>query len=750
MFILIILVIGFSGIAAQVLLLREFLVVFYGNELTLGVILANWLMAEAIGVLFAGKIIDRIKNKLNFFILLEIVFSLMLPISIYLSRTFKGLLGLSFGESMGLYPIFLFSFLIILPVAFSHGALFSAGCKVSSIFAFKNIALSIGKVYSWETIGTIVGGAVLTYLFIPFLHSFQIAFIVSIFNLAILFLFLKYIPRKRTRYILLSCIILISFLFFSFSPDYLHRLSINKQWKGQKVLAYRNSVYGNVVVTRKEGQYTFFYNGSPIITTPYPDITFVEEFAHLPLLFHPHPKDILIISGGAGGLINEARKHALKKIDYAELDPLIISMLKDYSSDLTRREISDARVDIINLDGRFFLMTTRNKYDVIMIGLSSPSDLSTNRLFTQEFFSLAKDKLNPDGILALRLPGSLAYLSNELKSLNASILNGLKNTYNYVRVIPGDDNIFLASSSTDITDVSADLINSRMSERGIETRILIPSYIEYRLNEIWLDWFKDSLRGATKRVNHDLAPFAVFETLVSWNRKFSPGFANILEFLGNLNLMGAIIILIFIITLALFCVFRLRPKSARLNIAYSIATTGLFGMLMNLVLIFSFQVFYGYLYHQIGILISMLMAGIVLGSFLMTRRLDNIKQGLSLFVKLEISIAVFSCLAALIITILFHFAHYSSLFFISLFFLSGFFIGLEFPLAGKIYLGQNRQIGETSGLVYGADLLGGWVGGILGGIILLPLLGLFNTCMVIAIFKLSSLFLLLLFRDSVN
>ena len=72
----------------------------------------------------------------------------------------------------------------------------------------------------------------------------------------------------------------------------------------------------------------------------------------------------------------------------------------------------------------------------------------------------------------------------------------------------------------------------------------------------------------------------------------------------------------------------------------------------------------------------------------------------------------------------------------------GFFVGLEFPLAAKLYLGKSGQIGRTSGLLYGADLLGGWLAGILGGIIFLPVLGLFNTCMVVVMLKVSSLFLL--------
>ena len=74
-----ILVTGFSGLIAQILLLRELLVSYLGNELTLGIILADWLIGEALGVFIIGKLIDRIRNKAAVFTILQIGFSLALP-----------------------------------------------------------------------------------------------------------------------------------------------------------------------------------------------------------------------------------------------------------------------------------------------------------------------------------------------------------------------------------------------------------------------------------------------------------------------------------------------------------------------------------------------------------------------------------------------------------------------------------------------------------------------------------------------
>ena len=741
MFIFTILIIGLSGIVAQVLLLRELLVSFNGNELTIGIILGNWLMAEALGALLIGRLIERTKAKLETFVILEIVFALTLPLFIYACRTFKGAIGILPGQVLGLKEIFYVSLIITLPMAFCHGALFSVVSKIRASF-FKDAGGSIGKVYSYETIGAIIGGIALTYVFIPYFNSFQMAFIITLANLILVLFFLRSVPRRWLKFLSWGIAAAVLSLSLGGFPGYLQRSSIQQQWKKTgRILDYRNSVYGNIMVTKKGEQDTFFYNGIPIITTPYPDITFVEEFAHFALLSHPDPKEVLVITAGAGGLINEILKQPVIKIDYAELDPLLIKLLKEYPSELTNGELSDSRVFVHNLDGRLLVRVSPYTYDVVFLGLSGPSDLSTNRFFTREFFRLVKKRLNPGGILTLRLPGSLTYVSQELKDLNYCILNALFVNFSYVRIIPGDYNIFLASDSGGIMQVTADICQERLAHREIKTNILTPAYLDYRLHPRWLKWFKQSYSGATTKLNQDLRPFAVFEMLIFWNKQFSSGIARALAFWGRLDLKIISIILAFI-SLALFYFLLYRPKFKKLALAYGIATTGLFAMLVNLMLLFIFQVFYGYVYHMLGILMSVFMAGIAIGGLLISRALEKIRDGLRLFINLEVAIVIFCLFLA---AVLYKFApvlHNLPVLLSALFFVPGFLVGLEFPLAAKLYLRDRRHTGQTAGLLYFADLLGGWIAGLLAGVVLLPVLGLFQTCLALVLLKISSIFLL--------
>jgi len=67
-----------------------------------------------------------------------------------------------------------------------------------------------------------------------------------------------------------------------------------------------------------EDQLTLFSDGIPIITTLYPNITYLEEFIHFGMLSHPKPEKVLIVGGGAGGAIQEILKHPITQLDYTE------------------------------------------------------------------------------------------------------------------------------------------------------------------------------------------------------------------------------------------------------------------------------------------------------------------------------------------------------------------------------------------------------------------------------------------------
>jgi len=753
------LIMGLSGIVAQIVLLRELLVSFFGNELTLGIILANWLILEAIGSFYVGKSVEKTERKIEIYVLLQLIFSLAFPFAVYLSRVFKNFLLIIPGEGLGFSPIFYSSFLILLPVALSHGALFTFGCKIYSQYARED-ASSIGKVYVLETIGSIIGGLLLTFLLIQYLNSFEIAFIISLAN-TLISIFLLW-PRRIPPFVhlrngLWGLSILLALLFacvlFTPTSHVIHVSSIQSQWKNMDVIHNENSIYGNINVTKMGEQFTFFTDGVPSITVPVPDIASIEDFVHFPMLLHEKPQSVLILSGGAGGMIHEVLKYPVTHIHYVELDPLLLKLVQKFPTPLTQSELSDGRVKIHYTDGRFFVQKAQDRFDIIFIGLPAPQELQTNRFFSSEFFSAAKGKMNPDGIIVLTLPGSLTYISPELRDLNRCILDTLKSVYPSLRIIPGDVNLYLASESDQLEGVNAEEIAKRLEERRIKTSLFTKSYIEYRLHERWLKWFLKSMEGREVRLNSDFRPLGVFFNLSYWNALFSPYLSGLFRWFEGLSLRITIPLMA-ALTLLLAGMFLKRPRTSRYSVPYAIFTTGLTGIIFDLAIIFTFQTLYGYLYYQIGLLVTLFMGGVALSSLWVTQRLEGLRKDLPLFLATELCIALFAVLLPFVFSIPSQYLEKTAIhillytLFLTMSFLSGALVGFQFPLANKIYLrttsGQGT-FGEAAGLLYGADLFGGFFGGLFGGVLLLPALGLKETCFMMAIIKISSFLLILLF-----
>jgi spermidine synthase len=560
------------------------------------------------------------------------------------------------------------------------------------------------------------------------------------------------------RKILVMISILFSSLFaYGFlSSNAVHQSTIRSQWQGLNVIHSENSIYGNITVTQSGEQYTFFADGVPSVTTPVSDTASLEDFVHFPMLFHEKPDSVLILNGGAGGMIREILKYPVKRVDYVELDPVLLKLIHKYPTPLTESELVDKRVEIHYTDARLFLQKTEKRFDVIFIGLSSPQSLETNRLFSSEFFSITKKKMNPNGILVFTLPGSHTYISPELGDLNGCMLNTVGNVYRYSRVIPGDVNLFLASDSDSLEKLTSDEISKRFEERKIQTRLITRNYLVYRLNDRWLKWFSHSMEGRKMAINSDFHPMAVFFNLSYWNSLFSPYLMAVFKWFerSSLELSVAMIILVTVILGAIFMKWR---RLSIHGVTYSILTTGLTGMIFNLAVIFSFQTVFGFVYHQIGFLIAIFMLGIASGSVLITKRSGQIKNAPLVFLKTEIGIILFSFLFPYLLLVPSYHLE-SKLIYLFLYvvvlilsFLSGMPLGVQFPLASEIYLNQyggKGSLGQTAGLLYAADLLGGFLGGLCGGILLLPILGLKQSCFIMGMIKTSSFVLFLIFMNT--
>lgn len=344
-------------------------------------------------------------------------------------------------------------------------------------------------------------------------------------------------------------------------------------------------------------------------------------------------------------------------------------------------------------------------------------------------------------------------MPQELRDLNSCIFHTLKGVFSYVRVIPGDGtNLFLSSDSPQVLSIDNTQVLERSNQRNIEADVIVPWYIERKLHPGWQDWFASFIQGGSQRINSDLNPVGLFYTISHWNALFAPSLRWLFQRFESRSLFGFWLwdfgfgILAFAFPILLLLHLVLPSKNGRFlraGIPLSIITTGFAGMIFDLMLIFTFQSIHGYVFSWIGLLVASFMAGAAGGAVLTTRVLARLEDPLKLFTRVDLAIVCFSIGCPLALAAVHRYLGtpgalpIKMLFLVTSFF-SGLLIGCQFPLANEIYRGSDTSLSKTAGLLYASDLLGGWFGGILGAVVLLPVLGLVGTGITVALLKLTS------------
>ncbi|NIO70257.1 MAG: hypothetical protein GTN71_14840, partial [Anaerolineae bacterium] len=316
----------------------------------------------------------------------------------------------------------------------------------------------------------------------------------------------------------------------------------------------------------------------------------------------------------------------------------------------------------------------------------------------------------------------------------------------------------------ELSTVPVEALVERWEERGLETQLLTAPHIRLRLGQMRLDWFWTSLGeeedGRKAVVNRDLHPVGLFYGLSYWNALFSPHLARVFAFTGRLNLWTLSLPIIGCALLFL-TVVKLTAKGRGAIVPIVIATTGFTGMTADLIIVFAFQTLYGYVYHWIGLLITAFMAGLSLGGLLMTRRLKpgarhlQIRKCLAPYtplLKLELAIVLYWALLPIALSTLYsRIAHplvFTSIQGILLFLnaVAGFLVGSQFPLANRMWLKGREDLRGTAGVLYACDLVGAFLGSIVVSVVLIPVLGILETCLLAATLKLGSLLLVVALR----
>ncbi|MCX7857644.1 MAG: hypothetical protein N2513_06655 [Deltaproteobacteria bacterium] len=621
------------------------------------------------------------------------------------------------------------------PSSFLHGFLFNLAFSLARLSQDEE-RNTVGQVYFYEMLGTAVGGASLTYFFIPNFDVYWIANLVGfVSNTSIL---LTYASRKKSSLLLCAFFSgLFLFLLVSGANKKLVQFSLKRIWGEKEIIFSENSMYQNLTVIKNDSEYTVYTDGLPYTTVPNPDTFYIEEVAHLPLLFHPMPKQVLLLSVPPEVAKEVIKYPSIERIDYVEMDPRLLQIVEAVS----KKGEEERKVKIYFEDGRHFVKKAKHKYDVIILGIKSPNTLQTNRFFTFEFFEDVKNILNEGGLYFFSLPGS-NYYTQELRMLNTSVFIAAKETFNFVYVLPGSPNFFILTDSR--VDMSADILYEKLSNHGVSANLISKAHLDYKLDNRKREWFLMQLEEKTERKNTDFTPFAFFFSIAYENLKISPVTLSFFRNIYNLKIEHLFLLVLF--TLLLLVLVGAK-KGRSVTLTFSVFTTGLTMTMTEVIFLFAYQTIYGYVLYALGILLSAFMTGCAGGS-IAGARIEKRFRSFEGLVVFEIAATIF------LLVILFNATIFKEMdpqsiklhtLFLALLFISGFFIGAEFTLGVSSYLDVNRVDQRKGiGVIFASDLIGGFFGALAGSFIIFPILGLKETLVIIFVLKLSSLSLFLL------
>ena len=724
----------------QIVLMRELIQVFGGNEISLGILLGTWLLWTAAGsglgsTLTGAAGLGRIRPR-RWVVALECALAMSLPATIWMLRGAKAFFQTVPGELMGPVPMLLTSLACLSVYCLASGALFVAAARMTEAEGGLSAHGAASTAYLMEAAGSGLGGILASVLLVRVFEAFQIATIVGLLNLCMAAALFK--RTRRGQVALLACgaaLVAVPLLLWV-APRW-DAEARGWLWRGFHVVGTRETIYGNLTVTQTgesgTGAIRSIYENGAILANA-PDPAAAEEAVDYALLEHATPRRVLLIGGGVNGGVAEALKHpTLERLDYVELDPALIGMARRYFPAQTADFDSDPRVHLHFLDGRRYLTEAAEKFDVIIVDVPDPQTAQLNRFYTMEFFRLARAHLEPDGLLAVELRSSEETISPDLAEFLRSIRRTLGEVFPYQAAIPGETIHFFGAMQPDVLTRDPHVLIERLRERRLNTQYVREYFIPYRMMPDRMEQVEAELRpAAATPVNRDFAPVAYGFDVVLWSAQFKSEYTEwfrAAEHVAFGRVAGTVAIVL-LLGVGLLALLPGRERRERAAVAACVAATGFTLMALQIFLLLGFQAVYGYVYTELAILIGLFMAGIALGSWLAMRRGDT-SSGLRL-AAVQLLLAIAGPALLFMVSLVGGFASAAAAWiavqavFPVLAALAGVVGGYQFVIAAAIFL---RGRGERSGLgvLYAIDLLGGCVGALALSGFLIPVFGFWKT-----------------------
>ena len=254
-------------------------------------------------------------------------------------------------------------------------------------------------------------------------------------------------------------------------PDFRFKMKVERvlfegRSENQHVAVVENKMFGRTL-----------YLDGVLQTSERDEFIYHEMLTHVPILGHGGVRDLLIIGGGDGGMLEEALKHrTIERATMVEIDPSVVDMCRQHLPSISNGAFDDPRLDLVFADGVDFVRTTDKRFDLVIIDSTDPIGPG-EVLFTDHFYQAAKRVLKEGGVLVTQ-NGVPFVQSDELKTSIAALSKLFIEATCYTATVPGYVGGPMAFGwATDCLDhrqATLELLQRRFIEADIEVRYYTP------------------------------------------------------------------------------------------------------------------------------------------------------------------------------------------------------------------------------------------------------------------------------------
>jgi spermidine synthase len=374
-----------------------------------------------------------------------------------------------------------FSYLVV--PAFFMGVAFPLAGEVTVAYRRK-IGSAVGGILTYNTVGAIFGSAVSGFVMIYVLGLERSLQILTVVNIGLGMLVMLSLLNSRLVNIAVggltaACIVFLAAnqdslkvwdtryfaIFRNNQPDAFNTPEKIRDALGNTdVLFYHEGVNSTIsVIKPKGGDQALLVNGKVVASSTLDDRQCQLTLGHLPMLLHKNPQKVLVVGLGTGMTLGATSVHPeVEELTLAEIEPAVRPAARTFGR-YNHNVLDNPKLHIIFNDGRNFLLTTKNRYDVITADPIHPWTQGSGYLYTSEYFRIAAEHLRPGGIMCQWLP---------IYEMSVADLKSVVRTFS----------LHFNYTMTWLTQYDAEIIGSNspiaIDEAALEKRISFPAVRE--------------------------------------------------------------------------------------------------------------------------------------------------------------------------------------------------------------------------------------------------------------------------------